>query len=466
MALLPLVLTLATCPTQDDASTWRVRDPGPSAEAWDAMEGRLYPGLGTLEGWVNSDPLDWKALEGHVVLVHHFATSKRSSTRLVPELVELYQQHRGEGLAVLGVHTRRDAADCQRWVIKHGVPYHVAVDGEGKLGRQASAKRVPTLHLVGRDGHVLVAGLRPDAGVIAAAVRSALAEPWSGVRAELQLTPRIWTDWRPPEQVRLPAGPGGWPATDATEVSGARDIRGEHLPPMGVTHWLTDPVDLHGHVGLVVLWATTDGFTIRDLPRLQAVHERFGEELVVLALSEEAPDAHARTEKRPYGNRVRDHLAKREHLTFPVALDGRRELKQALRVVALPQALLVDSQGIVRWQGTISDPAGGFGEELVERVLAVDRLGSGGTQARYDGVTYQLGQAPSGLRGLLFALPVRAPLLGPTGAWPLGVLGPVGSDGYLGLELPPAGALGPGSLAWRPLPPSGYTGRLPVTIAR
>ena len=150
MLLHALTLTLAACPPQDDPSDWRLREPGTQAEAWEALEGEPYPELAGLGPWINSEALSWSDLRGYVVLVHHFSTAKRASTRLVPELVDLLAAHADEGLAVLGVHTRRDGEACEAWVIKHGVPYLMTVDGGGKLARQASARRVPTFHLVGR----------------------------------------------------------------------------------------------------------------------------------------------------------------------------------------------------------------------------------------------------------------------------------------------------------------------------
>ncbi len=466
LVALPLAAFAAPQPGPgDDPAAWRERGDGSPTAVWDGLEGRPLPSLQVLDGWTNGGPFDWKDLEGRVVLVEFLATSRKPAVRDIPSLVDLYERYRDQGLVVLGIHAKRDAYQFPSFVIRRGIPYLVAADVSGALGRAVGARKLPVYHLVGRDGRVRIAGLKRDPAILDAAIRAALAEPWQGEMRPLELIPRHWIDPRK-KPTPLVIGAGGWPSIEVGPVRAARDVRGKPAPMTGVTHWVSEPVEIRAHPYLLFLWSTVAATCLPELPHIQKIHERFAPALTVLAVSEQAPNAWPRSAKHPWANRALDFLHKRTDLTYANALDGKRTVIEALHLLGLPHALLVDSRGITRWQGNPASPDYPLTDEIIRRFLAIDRLREGGTRIRRGEGSLLLEAAPPGQRGYLMALPEGSarPTPGGPGGVLLGLTAPVGDDGRLEIPLPEAALPLPPILTWSSRRPEGYDGPLPWSL--
>jgi cytochrome c biogenesis protein CcmG, thiol:disulfide interchange protein DsbE len=474
-ALLSAALASAAlaAPPQDDPVRWRDRGPQVPAAAWDALEGQPFPTLEHLKVWVNTRPLSWEDLRGHVVLVQYFATWRKPAMRDLPQMVELFERHRDEGLVVLCVHARKDSEGFVRLVEGRGLPFAVAIDVHGGLGRATSTRRFPSYHLVDREGRVRVAGVNPDAAVMAEVVAHVLAEPWEGTRREIEYVPRRWSarSKAPPPPLRL--GPGGWPETPADQrLNARRDVRGKQAPPFEASLWLTPAIDVRERPYVVLVWATYASTCFAALDRLQELHERFGPRLAVVGVSEQTPDKVWRAERNPWNNTVRHLLDQKPRLSFAQALDGPELLKRGLGVIGMPHALLVDSRGIVRWQGNPVSDEHPLTDEVVARMLAIDALRNGRPSLRRVGDALELEEAPPQVRGSVVWLPAsdrvfRAGLAlgGGTAPVPLGAVAPTDNHGRVRIELDAAPMpLGVGALGWISWRPTGYSG--PVAWAR
>ena len=136
--------------------------------------------------------------------------------------------------------------------------------------------------------------------------------------------------------------------------------------------WLTKKPDLAGKVLLVDFWATWCGPCVAGMPHMQELHERFGDDLLVVGLSDQAPAA-LDSRGKPWGPVVADFLAKRPRVTYAQALDGQARLKSALGVEGIPHVMIVSSDGIVRWQGFPGDASDPLNEALVARIIEKDK---------------------------------------------------------------------------------------------
>jgi len=101
-----------------------------------------------------------------------------------------------------------------------------------------------------------------------------------------------------------------------------------------------DRVDLAGFLekGPVIIdfWATWCKPCRRALPHLQALYEKYRERgVTVLAISEDDPRSQAKI-----GSFLRS-----QRLTFPVLLDGEKQVARQYRVATLPTTFLVSSDG-------------------------------------------------------------------------------------------------------------------------
>jgi peroxiredoxin len=89
---------------------------------------------------------------------------------------------------------------------------------------------------------------------------------------------------------------------------------------------------LHGRVVLLNFWATWCPPCRREMPDMQKLHDRFGEKLVVLAVSDEELSV------------VSKFLDKQKY-TFPVALDTGRKVNGAFGIQGIPKSFVFDKEG-------------------------------------------------------------------------------------------------------------------------
>ena len=372
----------------DDPPEWRSRRPrkDPSAE-WDAMEGRPAPSLASLTHWLSTRSLSWEDMRGHVVLVDLWGTWCPPCVSAVPHLVELSKKHEQDGLLVLGVHSKKGVARLETFVEKKALPYVIAADSENTFKRAMHVKAWPTYYIVDRDGNMRIAGVAKGSDSegrrwLDRALEAILAEPWEGERTQVRIQPpQPEPEGEPAAQAQPQRskpesgprlGPDGWPARPAKKLYAKHDFRGRPAPTFVVESWLTKEPDLQGKVLLLDFWATWCGPCVAGMPHMQALHERFGADLVVVGLSDQAPEAQDPGDK-PWGPVVADFLAQRPKITYAQALDGQARLKRALGVEGIPHVMIVSSDGIVRWQGFPGDANDPLNEALVALIIEKDK---------------------------------------------------------------------------------------------
>jgi thiol-disulfide isomerase/thioredoxin len=125
----------------------RLTDEGPS------------PGFGAAVGWLNSAPLDRKALRGKVVLVNFWTYSCINSLRELPYMKSWAAKYKDAGLVVIGVHTpeflfEKDAANVQQAVSALNVTYPVAVDSNYGVWQAFGNNYWPTSYFIDGKGRI------------------------------------------------------------------------------------------------------------------------------------------------------------------------------------------------------------------------------------------------------------------------------------------------------------------------
>jgi cytochrome c biogenesis protein CcmG, thiol:disulfide interchange protein DsbE len=132
----------------------------------------------------------------------------------------------------------------------------------------------------------------------------------------------------------------------------AKSFLSQKAPELVVEKWLTKEPDRKGKFVLIDFWATWCPPCRKAIPELNALHKKFGDKLVVIGLSDE-PEAKVKGMTTP-------------SIDYAVAIDTQARTKKAVGVTGIPHVLLIDPQGIVRWEGFPF--LNGF--ELTEQVVA------------------------------------------------------------------------------------------------
>ena len=132
----------------------------------------------------------------------------------------------------------------------------------------------------------------------------------------------------------------------------AKSFLGHKAPDFVVEKWLTPEPERKGKFVLIDFWATWCGPCRKAIPELNALHKKFGSQLVVIGVSDET-EAKVRALADP-------------KIEYASAIDTQARMKKALGVTGIPHVILIDPTGIVRWEGfPLLD-----GYELTDKVVA------------------------------------------------------------------------------------------------
>ncbi len=120
-----------------------------------------------------------------------------------------------------------------------------------------------------------------------------------------------------------------------------RSFLTKKAPELIVEKWLTKEPDRTGKFVLIDFWSTSCDFCRADsqvaIPKLNALHKKYSNRLVVIGLSDEKEDK-VRSIKKP-------------KIEYFSAIDTQRRTATTVGIVGMPHVMFIDPEGIVRWQG-------------------------------------------------------------------------------------------------------------------
>jgi thiol-disulfide isomerase/thioredoxin len=139
----------------------------------------------------------------------------------------------------------------------------------------------------------------------------------------------------------------------------AKSFLWDKAPELVVEKWLTDKPDTTDKYTLIEFWATWCGPCRLSIPKLNHLHQKFGEELVIIAISEQKEED-VRKFKEP-------------KIEYFSAIDTQKRMKEKLGVFGIPHVIIVEPNGYVVWEGFPLLKDYELTEEVVEKILSVGR---------------------------------------------------------------------------------------------
>jgi cytochrome c biogenesis protein CcdA/thiol-disulfide isomerase/thioredoxin len=117
------------------------------------------PEFTAIEEWINSRPLTMAGLRGKVVLLDFWTYSCINCLRTLPHIRAWYEEYRGDGLVIVGVHTpefafEREADNVRRAVRDQRIEYPVALDNEYGTWQAFQNRYWPAKYFVDRRGRL------------------------------------------------------------------------------------------------------------------------------------------------------------------------------------------------------------------------------------------------------------------------------------------------------------------------
>jgi cytochrome c biogenesis protein CcmG/thiol:disulfide interchange protein DsbE len=94
-------------------------------------------------------------LQGKALVVNFWASWCVPCKDEAPVLQETYEQHRDEGLVVIGVDAQDFRADARRFMKRFGITYPVVYDGKGSTLGRWGVTGFPETFFVDREGNVV-----------------------------------------------------------------------------------------------------------------------------------------------------------------------------------------------------------------------------------------------------------------------------------------------------------------------
>lgn len=117
----------------------------------------------------------------------------------------------------------------------------------------------------------------------------------------------------------------------------AKSFYHQKAPELVVEKWLSDKPDTKGKFVMIDFWATWCGPCKRAIPEINRWAEKYKDKMVVIGLSDE-------TEEKV--NRMKSPV-----MEYYKAIDTQHRTKSAYQVTGIPHVVVIDPEGIVRWQG-------------------------------------------------------------------------------------------------------------------
>jgi len=146
----------------------------------------------------------------------------------------------------------------------------------------------------------------------------------------------------------------------------ARSFLWEKAPDLVVEKWLTGKPETRGKYLLIEFWATWCRQCRLAVPRLNNLHRKFAEDLIVIGISDEEEDVVRRLEE--------------PRIEYYLAIDTQAGMKDKVGVFGIPHVIIAEPGGYVVWEGFPLLKGHELTEEVVEKILKVGKSGRAGEE--------------------------------------------------------------------------------------
>ncbi len=338
-------------PTPEDYATANWPAPNTGKLSAKDFQGKPLPVALGNEEWLTEK----KDLEGKVLILDFWATWCGPCRAASPKLEELQEENEGK-LEVLAIGGSNDDERAhKRYVFQTKHAYSNLYDKEDNINQAMGVRAIPHSVVISTDGVIRWQGnpLNPKFKDIVEQV----------IAVDPMLSPKKTTKTGMGNQSNgVPAeayASADWPAHNRGRIN-AQDFQGQPLPvPLGNEKWLDDEVDTSGKVIVLDFWATWCGPCKAFSPIANKLQVKNRDRMQILAIGGQSESE----------STMRDYLDNHRKVAYSHLFDANQSIYRALGVRAIPHAVILSTDGVIRWQGNPHDP--NF-ERALDKVMSVD----------------------------------------------------------------------------------------------
>jgi cytochrome c biogenesis protein CcmG/thiol:disulfide interchange protein DsbE len=288
------------------------------------------------------DPIRWDQCKGKVVVVQTWSNTNIKSKQIVGATKSaLSNNETPEEIVFITIHTPDGAENLGNTKTKILAP--TIIDTNGELCNQFGFFKDPTNVIIDRDGAVRYVGLGIR-GLISA-VDVLLMKPHNPKATIKQFEPKQ-------DGMTVPIN---YPPHN-TKYGRSKNQQGKLAPKFEVEQWISKQIDINNKVRIIEFWATWCPPCKKAIPHMNEYASHFKDEVVFIGISNEP------------ASKVQN-FTKQTNMEYGVAIDTQSRMKDSISCSAIPLALVISSDGIVRWQGNPLN----LSKRLIQQVLSADR---------------------------------------------------------------------------------------------
>ncbi|HUD45898.1 MAG TPA: thioredoxin family protein [Candidatus Baltobacteraceae bacterium] len=135
----------------------------------------------------------------------------------------------------------------------------------------------------------------------------------------------------------------------------AKSFLGQRAPDLPVLQWISASPDTREKLVLIDFWATTNEASVNFIGKLNDFLKQYGDRLAIIGISNESEEA------------VRKVVD--PNIEYASALDTQNQLESAMELTAIPYAIVLDTNWIVRWEGNPVDKTNALTGSIISGLI-------------------------------------------------------------------------------------------------
>ncbi len=125
----------------------------------------------------------------------------------------------------------------------------------------------------------------------------------------------------------------------------------QKAPKIVVEKWLSEEPDMKGKFVLLEFWGVNCNPCRQAIPHLNELHKTLKKELAIVSLCYDTEEKIAGM-KVPVQKDGQVVAWEKPVINYPIAIDTKKVMNKAFQLKFVPYAVIIDPEGIVRWEGS------------------------------------------------------------------------------------------------------------------